>query len=94
MDNVRQCERDYDRETGRSREDGCREPATEAAVVYGGQHFFCATHAPEARRLSGMIWRIAQGDPEARRLRDWINQSPTREEYDRRVATLPLDGGA
>lgn len=87
------CERDYDDEGGCFAVGGCEAGATETVEVFGGDAYrLCALCAAEARRLSGVVLGIASGDPEARRLSDWINASADRAEHDRRVATLPTGG--
>lgn len=83
------CERDrHDDDT--LREGGCEAEATEAVEsIDGDEHVLCATHAIEARRLNGVLHKIAAGDPEGLRLQAWLSEASDRAEYDRRVATLP-----
>ncbi len=83
------CERDR-HDDGTLREGGCEAEATEAVEsIDGDEHQLCAVHAIEARRLNGVLHKIAAGDPEGHRLMQWLNEAGDRAEYDRRVATLP-----
>ena len=87
------CERDYNDETEAFEPNGCEAAATETVVdIEDVPLRLCAAHAVEARRLLWMLRGIMRGDAEARRLSAWINESPDRAEYDRRVATLPTGG--
>lgn len=87
---TKRCERDQ-RLNGTFTAGGCEAAATErVATIDDDVHEFCAAHATEARRLNGLLLRIASGDPEGKRLDQWIREAgDDRAEYDRRVATLP-----
>lgn len=84
------CERDYNDETETFEPGGCEGSATETVKdTENTPRRFCATHAVEARRLNWMLFGIMCGDADARRFSEWINASPDRAEYDRRVSFLP-----